>query len=136
MLKYGVNKYICLYFMVPTIFLQNFRIFFIQLIFMYEVGKCPNTAGVNHSRCCAEILWCLSCLPEMSFFFHWRRLRYHSYIQVPYNQNIFNSDIFLHFANIKRIMLDHLKKSTKIKHIIIHNRSMFSSPSQKHNVRL
>ena len=37
----------------------NSRIFFIQIIFIYKLGKWLNIAGVNHYRCCAirDIIW-------------------------------------------------------------------------------
>ena len=28
--------------------IENVRLFVMQLVFMYEIGKYPNTAGVNH----------------------------------------------------------------------------------------
>ena len=62
-------------------FFENFRLFFIQFIYMYEagmLGNVQNTAGVNYSRCCAiaEILWSRSHLPEINR----RRLYYRSYL--------------------------------------------------------
>ena len=53
---------------------ENFRLFFIQFIFMYEVRKSPKHSGSESSymyRCCAvpETLWSCIRLPEISNFF-------------------------------------------------------------------
>ena len=44
MMDYSVNKDGFLNVIVQSLF-QNFRLFFIQLIFMYGVGKCPKHSG-------------------------------------------------------------------------------------------
>ena len=56
-MDYSIHKGSFLNFIVPNIFKKKIRLFFIQLFFIYEVGKRP-----KHIRCCAiaEILLAVS----------------------------------------------------------------------------
>ena len=82
MMDYSKHKVRFHNFIAPNRFLKIFRLFFIQLIFMYEVGKCPKhsrSESLPILRHCRDPFESWPSPRNIKIFKNQRQCLYHSY---------------------------------------------------------